>query len=406
VFGALRNRDFRLLWFGSMTAFLGFVTSNVVQSVVAFDLTQKNRAAGFVVFGRGLAQLMLAPIGGALADRISKRTILISSQGATSFVFLGLAWLMASGKMQVSYLAIGSFLVGMAFAFLGPTRSAYVIELVEPSLQGNAIALNQIALNLSRVAGPALAGLLLGWKACGPTGAFVAMAALYALAVGTQYMLPRSIPKVQVSQSSLFTDVAHGIVYIRDNPRLRAMLLMFVLAVMLGFPYVTVLPGFVAHHLRLPSTSVSLLFAVSAAGGLLASFFSAPFADSRHALLVYRLSGLGFGASLMLLWTAQGLVAAGLLLFLVGFAAGCFTTLNGAVLLRTTDPRYMGRVMSIAMLAFGAFGLVGLPVGALADAVGEGAALAVMGALVCGAVLLQGLALARTAETPVRVTEP
>jgi len=78
-----------------------------------------------------------------------------------------------------------------------------------------------------------------------------------------------------------------------------------------------------------------------------------------------------------------------------------FTTLNGAVLMRYTDPRYMGRVMSLAMLAFGAFGLIGVPVGALADAFGEGATLAVLGALVCAV-----LAVLRVPESAPAVGSP
>ena len=69
MFSALRNPQFRLLWLGSLSAFVGFFASNVVQAVVAFDLTHRNDSVGMVTFGRGLAQVMFAPIGGALADR-------------------------------------------------------------------------------------------------------------------------------------------------------------------------------------------------------------------------------------------------------------------------------------------------------------------------------------------------
>jgi MFS family permease len=227
------------------------------------------------------------------------------------------------------------------------------------------------------------------------------MGLCYASAVATQYLLPRAQPAAAGPGRGVLSDIADGVRYVRGNQRLRALLLMFVLAVMLGFPYVTLLPGFVGHQLKQPSTSVSLLFSVSAAGGLLASLLSARLADSRHALLAYRSAGVAFGVSLMLLFGVHSLLAASCLLFLIGFASGAFTTLNGAVLIRNTDARYMGRVMSIAMLAFGAFGLVGLPVGALADAVGEGPAFVVLGGLVTAAVLFQGVALARTAPAEI-----
>ncbi len=400
MFVALRNRNFRLLWIGSLSAFVSFFTSNVVQSVVAFELTAENRSVGLVVFGRGLGQLVLAPIGGALADRLNKRTILVSTQTLTAAVFLLLAWLSATGRLQVAHLTGTGFLIGLTFAVLGPARSAYIVDVVAPEHRGNAIALNQVALNFSRVVGPALAGVLLGAHAGGASTAFAIMGALYAAAVATQYLLPPPQPP-QGPRRGLLFDVAAGFSYVRGDARLRALLAMFMLTVMLGFPYVTVLPGFVEHQLGLPSTTVSMLFSISAVGGLLASLVGAQIADSKYAMAAFRGSGLAFGVSIALLWFAHSLQVTAVLLFVVGVASGVFTTLNGAVLMRYTDPRYMGRVMSLAMLAFGAFGLIGVPVGALADALGEGATLAVLGALVCAV-----LAVLRVPESAPAVGSP
>ena len=406
MFEALRNRNFRLLWLGSLSAFVGFFASNVVQSVVAFQLTSANRSVGEVVFGRGLAQLLLAPVGGALADRISKRSILVSSQAFTALVFFWMAWLMSTGQLRVVHLTGGGFLIGLTFAVLGPTRSAYIVEIVEPQARGNAIAMNQVALNASRVAGPAIAGALLAWPAVGATGAFVLMGLAYLGAVGSQYLLPRTLPNPAAAQRGLFADVADGLGYVRDNARLRALLLMFGLSVMFGFPYVTVLPGLVQHQLGLPSKQVSVLYSVSAVGGLLASVLVARLADSVHAIRAYRAAGWSFGMSLMLLWLPHTMIGTAALLFLVGATSGAFTTLNGAVLLRHTDPRYMGRVMSLAMLAFGAFGLIGIPVGLLADATGEGPTCAIMGVLVCCVIAVQSIALGRTQELPSATATP
>lgn len=406
MFEALRNRNFRLLWLGSLSAFIGFFASNVVQSVVAFQLTSENLAVGNVVFGRGLAQLLLAPLGGALADRISKRSILVSSQAFTALVFFWMAWLMHEGTLRVAHLTIGGFLIGLTFAVLGPTRSAYIVEIVEAPARGNAIAMNQVALNALRVAGPAIAGALLAWPAVGATGAFVLMGVGYLGAVGSQYLLPRTTPDPDAARRGLFADVADGLAYVRENARLRALLLMFGLSVTFGFPYVTVMPGLVQHQLGLPSKQVTVLYAVSAVGGLLASLLVARLADSAHAVRAYRAAGWSFGLSLMLLWLPHTLIGTAVLLFVVGATSGAFTTLNGAVLLRHTEPRYMGRVMSLAMLAFGAFGLIGIPVGMLADTVGEGSTVAIMGGLVCVVIAVQSLALARTEPVPTATATP
>ena len=395
MFGALSNRQFRLLWLGSLSAFIGFFASNVVQAVVAFKLAGRNDAVGSVVFGRGLAQVMFAPIGGALADRISKRSILLSTQSVTAAVFFVLAWLAASEQLSVLHLAVGGFFVGLTFAMLGPARSAYVLELVEPERQANAIALNQVALNASRVLGPALGGALVAWRAVGAAGAFVLMGVAYLGAVVTQGFLPRTAPRAEAGQKSVLSDIVAGFTYVREHAELRALLLMFVLAVMFGFPHVTVLPGIVEHQLHADSSKVSVLFGVAAFGGLIASVVMARFADSPRVLELYRASGLAFGASLVLLWPTHDLTTASCVMFLVGLTSGSFMTLNGSVLLRHTDPRYMGRVMSLAMLAFGGFGLLGLPFGFLADHAGEGPAVGVMGACVIASVLWQSAALRR-----------
>lgn len=398
MLAALRNPHFRLLWLGTLSAFVGFNTSTIVQSLVAFQLTSKNYAVGLVVFSRGIAQLLLAPLGGAVADRFSKRGILLGSQLLTAAVFWALAWIMYTGRLQVMHLTVSGFLIGLTFAFVGPTRSAYSLELAEPAWRGNAIALNQVAVNLARLAGPLLATVLMESEACGPTGAFLTMGGLYALAVVTQFSLPAPAPEPAEpgAQRGLLDDLLDGFRYLRGNPPLRSLLVMFTLAVIVGFPYVTMLPGYVEHHLGLPSSEVNVLFMVSAVGGLLASLFAAWVANGPRLLTVYRLSGLGFGVSLMLPWFARDLHSASVAMTLVGFASGSFTTLNGAVLLRYTDPRYMGRIVSIAMLAFGAFGLVGLPASALADVAGEGAAMAVLGAIVSVLLGAQGFNLART----------
>lgn len=389
IFSALAERDFRLLWLGSLSAFVGFFMSTVVQSVVAFELTHENSAVGYVVFGRGLAQVFLGPLGGATADRVSKKAILLVCQSVTTVVFVGLAWLLAADLLTLTYLVVGGFLVGGTFAFLGPTRQAYVVDLVVMERRGNAVALNQVALNASRVMGPALAGAFLAWEVSGASGAFLVMGLLYALALLLQAGLPPSQAPA-ASGKGVLSDVVAGLRYVRSQARLARLLLFFVLVIMFGFGYVTLLPGFVEHVLHEPADSISVLFLVSALGGLLASLLVAPLADGPQALRVYVGSALAFGLCLVLCASMDTLLGTTLTMFALGLTTGGVTTLNGAVLLRESDPAFLGRVMSIAMLAFGGFGLMGLPVGYLADAFGEAAVLAGMGGAVCAVVLLVG----------------
>lgn len=366
-----------LLWLGALCAFIGFFTSVVVKAVVAFELTQSNTAVGWVVFARGVAMAALGPIGGAVADRVSKRGLLVVAQSITAAMFVALGLLMAQGALTVELLVTSAFVVGVTFAFLGPTRQAYAVELVPEPLHGNAVATNQVALNASRVGGPALAGYLLAHPV-GAEGAFFVMGALYGLAVLTHSQLPRPAQPSEPSRTSVLGDVREGLRYVAARPHLSALLLYFVFTIMLGFPYVVVLPGFVENVLHEDAGVVSVLFSTSALGSLVASVAVAPFADHRHALLAHRAAGFFFALSLGLLSLAENMWMANVAIILNGVATGVLATLNGAVLLRASEPRYLGRVMSLAMLAFAGFGLTGLPVGALADAFGEPVCLQVM----------------------------
>jgi MFS family permease len=287
TFAALSVRHFRVLWIGTLLSFLAFFMSTVVQSVVAFGLTASNSAVGLVVFGQGLAMFVLGPLGGALADRWPKRRTIATCQLVTTTVFFVLAALMASERIQLVFLAAGSFLMGATFAFLGPTRQAFVVELVSEGQRGNAIALSQVANNLSRALGPAVAGVLLAWKAFGPTGAYLVMGGLYTLSVLTILQLPSSVRRPDLSETHVLQDVAAGLRYVRDRPRLRSLVLLFMLVVMLGMPHVTLMPGLMEHELGRPAESISLLFGASAASAFLTSVLVARKADSSSAVPIF-----------------------------------------------------------------------------------------------------------------------
>lgn len=397
TFAAFRVRHFRVLWAGTLLSFLAFFTSTVVNSVVAFDLAGTNRAVGLVIFAQGVAMFLFGPIGGAFADRLPKRRVIATGQAITSTVFLTVALLVGTGAVRVWHLACGTFTLGLCFVFMGPARQAFLVDIVPGERLGNALVLAQVANNASRVVGPALAGGLLAWSAVGAAGAYGVMAALYALAASTLVLLPRSRGRPGI-ETHVLTDVADGVRYVRDHRQLRILLVLFVSVVMTGFPYVTVLPGLVEHQLGREADAISLLLGMAAAGGLVTSVLVARFADSPGAPAIYSVLGIGSGISLCLLAAAPDYPAAAGVCLALGAANGGFQTLATAVLIRATEPTYVGRVMSLSMLAFAGFGLMGLPIGALADAVGERGTLFAMGCGVCAIVAASWWAFARHPE--------
>lgn len=389
TFAALGVYHFRILWFGIFTSFIAFFMSTVVQSVVAFDLLKTNSAVGYVVAAQGVAMVLLGPFGGAFADRLPKKLVIATGQLLTATVFGLLALSLATDSIRIAFLAAGSLVMGATFAFQGPARQALVVEVVPAERRGNAMALSQIANTASRVLGPGVAGVLLAWTFAGAAGAYVVMAGLYGMSAASLLFMPASKGRIDAEPTHVLSDLADGIRYVGRRRRLRVLLTFFVGLIAVGFPYVTVLPGLVENQLGRGVESISSLYLVSAIGALATGLTVARFADSPRAVTIYSGMGLLFGLSLIALGAVPSYEVGLLVMVLVGAGSGGFQSLSGAVIVREADPAYIGRVMSLSMLAYGFFGLTSLPVGLLADAVGERITLATLGAVVC---LVVGLA--------------
>jgi MFS family permease len=396
TFDALRIPAYRILWIGTLFSFVGFMMSMTAQNLVAFDLTGNNRAVGFVTFGQGIAMLALTPFGGAIADRVSKRFMLLICQGMIGVVMLVTGVLIAADAITVFFLAAGAFVIGMMFSFLGPTRTAYLGDIVDEERMGNALALTQVGMNATRIFGPFLAGGLMAWALVGSAGTYFVMAALFAIVVATLAKLPPS--RGSRRHSSMLRDIKLGLLHVRENPRLFQIVLGFIAVTVLGFPYLVVMPGFTQDVLGTGKAGFGIMIGVSAVGGLIASLVVAGLADSSKAPMLQLVASLLLGAALILTGLAPTFALALLTMVLVGAGGSAFQTLNNSLALKEADADYFGRVMSLMMLAWSFNGLIGLPVGFLADQVGERAVLVAMGAGVCAIVAL--LALWRTRLPP------
>lgn len=400
TFGSLRSRAFLILWLGTLAAFVAFFMSSAVQGVVAFELTGRNRAVGLVVAAQGLSQGLLGPIGGAMADRLSRKRLVLACQLVITVAFAALAALVATDLVTILLLSLGSFAIGAAFSFLGPARNAWVVELVEPGRRGNAIALTQVALNASRIIGPLLAAAVLGVAALGTGGAYGTMTVLYVLAIAATVSLASGGRPARHGAESVTADIMLGIRYVLTHPRLRFLVPSYLLVIMTGFGYITVLPGLVSNELGRDPRAITAVLAVNAVGGLAASVAVAGIADSPFATRAYSAACIAFGLALVGSALAPSyLVLTGAML-LVGAGSGGFQTLNGALVSTLAAPEYLGRVMSITFLGFAASNLFSFPFGILADAIGERPALTMAGSAVVAITLifamLEGLASRRT----------
>ncbi len=404
TFLALENRNFRLLFFGTLFAQLTFAMKNVVQGIVAFDLTGKNSSVGLVALGTGITMVTLGPLGGALGDRLSKRKLLLVSQSVIGIIFAVVGILIVTGHITIWLLVISTLFLGSAFAIMGPTRQAWIGELLTGPQLSNGIALQQIAMNSTRVFGPFLVGALVAISFIGGGGTYLFMSGAFVVVVGMLWLMPPSAP-AKPSGRSVVGDLLAGVRYIWQTPELRLLAFLFVGTVITAFSYQTLLPGFLKYELGRSSKELGVLHGAAAIGGLVVTLFlAANTARTTRSLMI--IVGVLLGLSIFGLAAAPNIAFALVAMVAVGAFSSAFQLLNNVNLMRVCAPEFYGRVMSVTMMSFGMSSIASYPIGVLADAVGERASLVACG---CGALIVIAsgfIAMRRMARPPLPIPAP
>jgi len=394
-FAVLRHTQFRLLFLGTTLSMLAFGMMQVVQGVVAFDLTGKNGAVGFVFLGQGVSMLILSPLGGTLSDRVSKKRLLTMAQLVIGLMFAVIAVFIATGWITIYLLAFASLILGCMYSMMGPTRQAWVGDLLTGQDLARGVALQQLMMNSTRIVGPLIAGGLIGLAFIGTSGTYFAMAALFGLVVFVLTMMEPTPPRPRTTTSSVRADITGGFRYIWQTSDIRLLAFVFVGVVLSGFSYQTIMPGYLENTLGHDARELGVLFGATAVGGVVVTLVLAtrPPRDPLVAMLMF---GAALAVSIGLLAIAPGFAAALGVSALVGASSSGFQMLNNVNLMQRADPIYFGRVMAVTMMAFGLNSIVAFPVGLIADAVGEratlgGLAVASMSMVLIGAVALRSV---------------
>jgi MFS family permease len=307
--------------------------------------------------------------------------LVLIGQTVIAINFVAVGALIVSDHITLAALAASTFVMGSVFAFIAPARQAWIGELVRGPELRNAIALQQVGMTGTRVVGPFLAGGLIALSFVGTGGAYIFMGGLFAYVIFTLLQLPPTTARAGGGKS-IFGDFKLGWDHIKSRPRLALLVLSFMGVIMAGFSYQVVLPGYLENQLHRSPNNISLMFGVSAISGLVVTLGIAGAANSRHAWRMMIVGGALLGLALMLTAVSVNFTQALGAMLIVGAGSSAFQLLNNALVMEESDPAFYGRVMSLTMMAWGLNGIVGLPFGLFADAVGERQTLFLMGALV------------------------
>jgi len=381
VLRALRHRNYQLFFSGQFISLIGTWMQTVAQSWLVYRLTDSAALLGLVGFASQIPVLLLAPVGGSVADRFDRRGILVGTQTTAMGLALVLAGLTLSGWVQVWHIFVLAALLGVVNAFDIPTRQAFVVDLVGRRDLINAIALNSSMLNGARMIGPAVAGLLIdtvgeGW--CFFLNGISYLAVIAGL-LRMQVTLRTPVPLPGSPSAS----IVEGFRYVRRTRPVRTLLLMLGLVSLVGMPYVVLMPIFADRILHGGPRGLGIL--LSAIGfGALAGALVLAMKKSLHGLGHWvALSALGFGVSLVLFSLSRSFWLSAALLLPVGFFVMVEMASSNTLIQSLVPDGLRGRVMAVySMMFMGMAPFGSLLAGNLAEHLGAPATVAI-GGVVC-----------------------
>jgi MFS family permease len=386
---ALRHRNYQLFFVGQLVSLIGTWMQSVAQSWLVYRLTGSSLLLGAVSFASQVPVFVVAPIGGAVADRVSRRRILLATQIAAMLLALGLGFFTLSGRIRVAHLFFFGSALGIVNAFDIPARQAFVVEMVGPDDLGNAIALNSSVVNGARLLGPAIAGVLVG--AVGEGWCFVAnglsyVAAIAALAAMT--LIPRALAP---RRASALADIVEGFRYVAQDEPTRALLFLLGAVSLFGMSFTVLMPIFADRILHGGPSALGILMAASGGGALVGALTLAARSELRGIGRWVAWAGAAFGVSLVAFAFSRWFWLSVLLLIPGGAAmmiamAGCNTVIQ------TLTPDAMrGRVMAVYVMMFmGSAPFGALAAGWAAEHIGPPATVAAGGVMCIAAALLFG----------------
>ena len=364
---ALGHRAFRLVWMGSMASNVGTWMQNVALGAFAYELS---RSSGFVAL-LGFAQLgpllALSIVGGLLADTIDRRWLLIGCQVEQMLLSFVLALVAASDSPSRLTLFLVVLGIGVGNALNAPTFSAVLPQLVGRDDLAGAVSLQSVQMNLSRVIGPAIGGLIL--PIVKPSGVFAINGLTYFFAIATLFMvrIPRPYPPAGVQG---LRRLVAGFTVARHDRLVRRCLLTIAGISFFCLPFIGLLPVIAATNLELDvqGAAYGALFACFGAGAAIGAIAVGTVLVGRSRPAAVRIGLVAFGISLAVFAILREPALAFPVVFIVGVFYFATVTSLSTVLQEHLDDTVRGRVMALWIMGFGGtvpFGL--LAFGSIAD---------------------------------------
>lgn len=372
TFRSFKNPVYRLYFVAMAGYYAPWSMQMIGRSLLVYRITGSAAILGIMSLFFAVPMLLLSIFGGVIADRVSKKHVIVAGTAGAALVSLGIALALTLGYISTErpgswwILAVAGALQGAIMALMIPARLAIVPEIVGREELLNAVSLNTMLMNGLRMLAPALAGFLV--ERFDFDTLYYVMTGCYLMGAITFSFMPRTGTAATPGSNAL-AQLIEGFRYIRHNTTILLILFFTVFAVILTMPYYVLLPIFTEDILMVGATGLGILMGVSGAGAIIGSLVLASLPNKKRGLmfltgnLLLSLALIGFSIS------GSWNISLALIVF-VGLGDTARMSLGNTLLQYYTEEEYHGRVMSIFVMQFGLMGFGAFGAGLLTEVVG------------------------------------
>lgn len=346
---ALGHRNYRLFFSGQLISLIGTWMDQVAESWLVYRLTGSALLLGTVAFVSQVPVFLLAPLGGTVADRHNRRTILVVTQSCMMVLASALAGLTLTHHITVWQLMVIAGLLGVVNAFDLPARQAFLVDMVSRDDLVNAIALNSSMFNGARVVGPAVAGIVVA--AIGEGWCFFANAVSFIAVITGLLMMTIERPRLSIEGSPL-QNIIEGFKFVIQNGPVHALLILLGVVSLTAMPYAVLMPIFAEQILHGGAKALGFLMGCSGAGALCGAIMLAMKKSIRGLGRWVAVACSSFGVALVAFSFSGRLWLSGLLLLPMGFSVMVQMASSNTLVQSMVPDHLRGRVMAVYSMMF------------------------------------------------------
>jgi MFS family permease len=372
TFSSLKNPAFRLYYIGMIGQWSSMNIQIVARSLLIYRISDSGAVLGLASLANALPMIICSLYGGALADRLQKRGILLFSMIGSMMVSLAVALFLTMGYLSIDkpgswwILVVTAAIQGTIMGLMMPSRQAIIAEIVDREQVMNAVSLNTMGMNTFRILAPAATGFLI--EAFDFASAYYVSTAMYGLAAICMFLMPKTVQKFSEGANAL-ADIVDGVRYIRREKTMLLVVVATLFVMICGVPFMQLMPMVTEDILKVGASGMGILLSVSGTGAIVGSIILAS-SPSRKRGIIMLVSGVVMGLALVGFAFSKWWSISILVVIFVGLGQSTHRTTGNSLAQNYTAPEYRGRVMSFMMMGIGFSSLGTFFAGIIAEAIG------------------------------------